>query len=138
MMQADQKPFDIRMLLLVMGHSLINSLVHLHCSLIPLPHTARFACALRCAHLFVRSLVCSLKYSLPSSWDRGIKGVNDILQSYRGEFCSSKDSIFSPLRVDAQHRPSTNLAFISMQCREKLTLRLFVPFTLFFYLERVL
>ena len=43
----------------VLGHSPICLLLRLHCSLILLLHTARFACALYCAH------------SLPSSWGRG-------------------------------------------------------------------
>jgi len=53
---------------LVMGHSLVRSLVRSHRSLVRLLRTARFARALRCAHSFARSLA----HSLPSSWDSGI------------------------------------------------------------------
>jgi len=53
---------------LVMGHSLVRSLVRSHRSLVRLLRTARFARALRCAHSFARSLT----HSLPSSWDSGI------------------------------------------------------------------
>ena len=34
----------------VLGHSLVRSLVRSHCSLVRLLRTARFACALHCAH----------------------------------------------------------------------------------------
>ena len=40
----------------VLGHSLIHLLVRLHRSLVRLLRTGRFACALRCAHSFARSL----------------------------------------------------------------------------------
>merc|ERR1711951_261612 len=62
----------------VLGHSLLRSLVRSHRSLIRLLRTARFARALRCAHLFARSLT----HSLQSSWERDlclrIKCVNFI------------------------------------------------------------
>ena len=52
----------------VLGHSLLRALVHLHRSLIRSRHTARFAHALCCAHLFA----CLLTHSLPSSWERDL------------------------------------------------------------------
>ena len=45
---------------LVLGHSLVRSLIRPHRSLICLLRTARFAHALHCAHSFVRSLARSL------------------------------------------------------------------------------
>ena len=50
---CDSEPLEIRTL--VMGHSLVRSLVHSYRSLIRLLRTAR-----------------SLAHSLPSSWDNGI------------------------------------------------------------------
>ena len=44
----------------VLGHSLVRSLVHSHCTFIHFLRTARFARALCCAHSFVRSLAHSL------------------------------------------------------------------------------
>ena len=49
---------------IVMGHSFIRSRVRSHRSLVCLLRTARFACALCCAHSFARSLL--------SSWDSEI------------------------------------------------------------------
>ena len=63
---SDSKLLEIGML--VMGHSLIRSLVRSHRSLVRLLRTARFARALRCAHSFARSLT----HSLLSSWDSGV------------------------------------------------------------------
>ena len=51
----------------VLGHSLVRSLVRSHRSLVRLLRTARFARALRCAHLFARSLT-SLTSSLVGQW----------------------------------------------------------------------
>ena len=45
----------------VLGYSLLRSLVRLHRSLIRLLRTARFARALRCAHLIASSLIPSLR-----------------------------------------------------------------------------
>ena len=58
MLHSDPECLEIATL--VMGHSLVRSLVRSHRSLVRLLRTARFARALRCAH------------SLPSSWDSGI------------------------------------------------------------------
>ena len=49
-------PEEPRTPMLVLGHSLLHSLVHFHHSLIRLLHPARFARMLCCAHLFARSL----------------------------------------------------------------------------------
>ena len=51
----------------VLGHSLVRSLVPSHRSLVRLLRTARFARALRCAHSFARSLT-SLTPSLVGKW----------------------------------------------------------------------
>ena len=50
----------------VLGHSLVCSLVHSHRTLICFLHTACFACALRCAHSFVRSLARSRAHGIVS------------------------------------------------------------------------
>ena len=60
---SDPKLIEIASL--VMGHSLVRSLVRSHRSPVRLLRTARFARALRCAHSFARSLT----HSLPSSWE---------------------------------------------------------------------
>ena len=52
----------------VLSHSLVQSLICSHLSLIRLTCTAHFARALRCAHSFARLLA----HSLPSSWERGL------------------------------------------------------------------
>ena len=48
---------------IVLGHSLVRSLVHSHCTLIRLLRTARFTRAFRCAHSFERSLARPLTRS---------------------------------------------------------------------------
>ena len=70
---------------LVMGHSLVRSLVCSHRSLTRLLRTVRFARALRCAHLFARSLT----HLLLSSWDSAI-----FLSSFQGvlNHCANREN----------------------------------------------
>ena len=49
---------------LVMGHSLVRSLVRSHRSLVRSHRTARFARALRCAHSLARFAFASMEISL--------------------------------------------------------------------------
>ena len=53
----------------VLGHSLVRSLIPSHPTLIRSLRTVCFACALRCAHSFVRSL----NHILPSSKERDLR-----------------------------------------------------------------
>ena len=69
-MHCDSEPLKFGTL--VMGHSLIRSLVRLHRSLTRLLRTARFILLPSLARCCVHSFARSLTHSLPSSWDNGI------------------------------------------------------------------
>ena len=109
----------------VPGHLLLFSLVRSHHSLIRLLHTARFAHALRCAHLFACSLARSLTHSLSSLWERFFLSNNWMRRFHTvSSHCAPILYRFNPLSADfIQFQPTVRRLKAAPIFRHRISIR---------------